>query len=847
MAMPVVLPKRPSVLLTHTPIASAVLLALGSPSAVAQQTPQEGGSATALGEVIVTAQKRAESLQNVPISVDALGQDKLKELNIQNFKDYVQALPSVTMAASIGAGSGFSAVYMRGIATGGDGQATTSQPSVGMYLDEQPITTIQGNLDVHLYDIARVEALAGPQGTLYGASSQAGTIRIITNKPDPSGFAAGFSAEANMVDGDDTGYVAEGFVNLPIGENAALRFVGWGVSDAGWVDNKPATRTYTGDVSTPADDITVNNDQFVEKNYNTVDTAGARAALRINLNENWTVTPQLMYQRQDQQGSWGDDLNNVLATGDYAVAHFRQEFTDDEWWQGGLTIEGNVANFDVVYAGNYLDRAVDGAFDYSDYSYWYDQTYTSGFFLQLFANNAGTSTPFLERTAADLVSNPDAAFTNDDNYTKVSHEVRVSTPQDKRVRGLLGFFYQKQYHDFYQEFGRLDGLARSMTPNGQDPGAPPYLGVVYLNSMDRTDRDQAVFGQVAFDITDALELSLGARYFEPEVHVKGFFGFGIGFTQLGWSGTGENQCNLIGVGQGDRKDAPCVNVDKTIKESDSVYRVNLSWKATDSAMLYATWSEGYRPGGINRNPFAGDYIRDLLTNYEIGWKTRFANDRVQLNGAIFHEDWDDIQVSFQGANGITQVANGGKAQVDGIEAQLDWLPTDNLRLGIAVAYYDSELTKDFCDTDADDGDGDGNVTECFVDPDTLETVIKAPKGTALPLTPEFKGNLIARYSFPVGAFNAYTQGTFNYQGSASSELELADNAVYGDIPSSTFVNLAFGTEWDKNTVELFISNVTGEDAPLGVTSECTPQVCGVQTKGVKSRPQTIGIRYSHDF
>jgi iron complex outermembrane recepter protein len=844
--MPVVLPKRPSVLLSRTPVASAVLLALGSPFAHAQQTPQEGG-ATALGEVIVTAQKRAESLQNVPISVDALGQDKLEELNIQSFKDYVQALPSVTMAASIGAGSGFSAVYMRGIATGGDGQATTSQPSVGMYLDEQPITTIQGNLDVHLYDIARVEALAGPQGTLYGASSQAGTIRIITNRPDPSGFAAGFSAEANMVDGDDSGYVAEGFVNLPIGENAALRFVGWGLSEAGWVDNKPATRTYTGDVSTTADDITVNNDAFVEKNYNTIDTVGARAALRVNLGENWAVTPQLMYQRQDQQGSWGDDLNDVLASGDYAVSHFRPEFTDDEWWQGGLTIEGNISNFDVVYAGNYLDRAVDGAFDYSDYSYWYDQTYTSGFFEHLFVTNAGAATPFEDRTAADLVSNPDAAFSNDDNYTKVSHELRISTPQDKRVRGLLGFFYQKQYHDFYQEFGRINGLAREMLLNRDEPGSPQYPGVVYLNSMDRTDRDQAVFANVDFDVTDQVTLSFGGRYFEPEVHVKGFFGFGIGFTEAGWSGTGENQCNLIGAGQTDRKDAPCVNVDKTIKESDSVYRFNASWRPTDSVMLYATWSEGYRPGGINRNPFAGDYIRDILTNYEIGWKTRFAEDRVQLNGAIFLEDWDDIQVSFQGANGITQVANGGKAQVKGIEAQLDWLPTDSLRLGLAVAYYDSELKKDFCDLDNDDFDEDGDITECAFDEDTGEVLIKAPKGTALPLTPEFKGNLNARYSFPMGSFNAYAQGTFNYQTDASSELELADNAVYGDIPSSTFVNLAFGTEWDKNTVELFISNVTGEDAPLGVTSECTPQVCGIQAKGVKARPQTIGLRYTHDF
>ncbi|MGQ0429670.1 MAG: TonB-dependent receptor domain-containing protein, partial [Gammaproteobacteria bacterium] len=230
--------------------------------------------------------------------------------------------------------------------------------------------------------------------------------------------------------------------------------------------------------------------------------------------------------------------------------------------------------------------------------------------------------------------------------------------------------------------------------------------------------------------------------------------------------------------------------------------------------------------------FAGDYVSDFLTNYELGWKSRFADDRLQLNGAVFLEEWDDIQVSFQGANGITQVANGGKAEVQGIEAQLDWLATDNLRIGIAASYYDSELKEDYCDFDPTG---------------TICVNIKAPRGTALPLTPDFKGNLIARYSFPLGGFDAYTQGALAYQAGAASELELADNAVYGDIPSSTYLDLAFGVKKEKYAVELFVSNATDEDAPLGVTSECTPQVCGVQTKGVKARPRTIGIRFSQNF
>jgi len=865
--MPVVLKQRPQSRLARTPVASAVLLALASPSLMAQET-------ASLGEVLVTAQKREESLQNVPISIDALGQQKLEELNVQNFSDYVQFLPAVTMAPILGGGGGYTIVYMRGVVTGGDGQATTSQPSVGMYLDEQPITTIQGNLDVHLYDIARVEALAGPQGTLYGASSQAGTIRIITNKPDLSGFSAGYSLEGNLVDGDDSGYVAEGFVNMPIGDRAALRLVGWTLSKAGWIDNKPGSRTYAinrcidGEVDAvtgacsigldTSDDYTSTNDEYVEKNYNTIDTYGARAALRVNLNDNWSITPSFQYQKTEQEGFWGDDLRDVMATGDHAVAHFRDEYSNDEWWQAGLTIEGKIGNFDVVYSGNYLDREQDGSFDYSDYSFYYDNYYTSGFFGTLFFDNDGNQL------------NPDAVFTSDDQYTKESHELRISTPQDRRVRRLLGFFYQKQYHDFYQEFGRIEGLADQMLMNSLEPGAQQFPGVVYLNSMERDDKDKAVFASLSFDMTDKLELTLGARYFEPEVTVKGFFGFGLGFSDdevpgygadnipgtaddlVGepgdprnggdgayrddavdyWSRNGEWRC----PSQADFKDAPCQNViGKKISEDDWVGRVNLSYKATDTAMLYATWSEGYRPGGINRNPFLPDYVSDFLTNWELGWKSRWLDDRLQFNGAIFLEEWDDIQVSFQGLNGITQVANGPKSEIKGIETQLDWLATDRLRLGVSLAYYDSELKDPYCDDANNSGSCDPGET------------VNAPSGTSLPITPDFKGNLVSRYSFPLGAFDAHVQSAISYQTSRASQLNVADNDLYGDIPSTLLVDWAFGIENDKYAVELFVSNVTDEKDALFVLSECTPQKCGGQNYGVQNRPRTFGIRFKQEF
>mgnify|MGYP001769352547 FL=1 len=173
--------------------------AMISAPAFAQQADAE----TDANEIVVTAQKRSESLQNVPISIQAIGTQKLDDLNISNFSNYAQQLPSVTFQGS--GTPGVNVIYMRGVASGGDGNHSGSLPSVGVYLDEQPVTTIGGNLDVHIYDIARIESLSGPQGTLYGASSQARTIRIITNKPDPSKAEGRFDAEVNTVAGGKMG------------------------------------------------------------------------------------------------------------------------------------------------------------------------------------------------------------------------------------------------------------------------------------------------------------------------------------------------------------------------------------------------------------------------------------------------------------------------------------------------------------------------------------------------------------------------------------------------------------------------------------------------------------------
>ncbi len=237
--------------LRYAPLASAIsaILAGGMPLAHAAAEEEAGAS----DEIVVTAQKKSENLQNVPISISVFDTKKLDQLNIVDVDSYVKYSPSMSYVRSQGQGDngepGNSHIYIRGVVSGGDGNHSGSQPSVGTYFDEQPVTTIDGTPEVHIYDMARIEVLEGPQGTLYGASSEAGTVRIISNKPDPSKFAAGYDLSGNSVEHGGIGYSVEGFVNLPLSPILAVRLVGWDVHDAGFIDNVAGTNAAAGIVN----------------------------------------------------------------------------------------------------------------------------------------------------------------------------------------------------------------------------------------------------------------------------------------------------------------------------------------------------------------------------------------------------------------------------------------------------------------------------------------------------------------------------------------------------------------------------------------------------------------------
>lgn len=802
--------------------------ALALPGVALAQTvpPAEVAAAEAdegLADIVVTARRANESLQDVPISIQAIGEAKLNQLQVQSFDDYVRFLPSVTYQT---AGPGSARVYFRGVSSGENANHSSSQPTVGIYLDEQPITTIQGALDLHIYDIARVEALAGPQGTLYGSSSQAGTIRIITNKPDPSKFSGAVDLEVNKVTDGGFGYVGEGFVNVPLTDRIAVRAVGWYDKDAGFIDNVLATRTF------PVSGITQTTAPFVEDDYNDVETYGGRVALGIELDDNWTITPAIMGQKQTSDGFFGQESGRAKKR---QVAQFNPETNTDDWYQAALTIEGKVGDWSLTYAGAYLKRKIDGASDYSDYSYFYDALNGSGAYIY---DNAG-----------NLVS-PNQFIISRPRFTKQSHEFRIASPADKRLRLIAGLFYQRQKNNIEENY-IINNIADRITVRGTDSN-------IWLTKQTRVDRDYAVFGELAYDITDQLTLTAGSRVYKYDNSLIGFFGYAAGFS----SRTGESAClNTDGTTRRANPagtpvanpvaGAPCINLDRRTKDTDWLPKVNLTYKISDDALVYATFSRGFRPGGINRRGTLEPYAADILDNYELGFKTSFADNRVRFNGAVYQLNWDDVQFSSLGENGLTVIRNAGNARIRGFEFDVNVQPVTGLTVGVGGSYNNAKLITDFC--------AFANPTQdCRIPgPAGAANSVLAPSGTRLPDTARFKGNALARYETEIASgIDGHIQGAVVREGKRFGDLRPATRAIVGDFPGYTTVDLSVGIKTGRFTAELYGTNIFDVNGQTSRSVQCGESICG-DPGGVTAsggifytyiiRPRTIGLKVGTKF
>ena len=770
------------------PLARAISAALtGSALATIALAPAHAQQSGALEEIVVTAQKREQNLQDVAVSVQVLGNQQLEELNLNNFQDYIEFLPTVSWQQSR---PGVSQVYMRGISSGGDGVHSGSLPSVGVYLDEQPVTTINRVLDVHIYDVARIETLAGPQGTYYGASSQAGTLRIITNKPELDEMSGQLDLGVSTIEEGDIGYTAEGYGNFPIGDRAALRVVGWHVQEAGYIDNVFRTLTYEGA------GITIDNADLVEEDFNDGTTTGARAALRIDLNDDWTVTPGLMVQDQKSNGVFNHDPDEV---GDLQTARFFDEFYDSSWYQASLTLEGRIGNLDLVYAGAYLDMDEESLDDYTHYAQYLDNYY---------AYSTGGCYHY---DSSGACTDPSQFIHSDEKFSKQSHEIRLQSAGENRLRWIVGLFTQRQEHNFDLRWQ----VPHYDTVNSVIPGEQ----TAWNTRQDRVDRDNAAFGEISFDLTEQLTLVGGYRYYDFENSLFGFNG-GLG------------RC----LDENDEPQFPCypngANVDDVSKGNGELLKFTVNYHVTDDAMLYATYSEGFRPGGVNRASVPGEtepkYEPDFVENVEVGWKTTWLDGRLRFNGAAYQLNWDNFQFSFLdfAISPLTIIRNIGQAETVGTEFDLVYAATDALTLSLSASYNNAELQEPYL--------GGG-------------TTVLAPEGQEMPFVPELQYTAIGRYNVDSMRWPFYLQAAMSYTDDSWSNLETDLREVQ---PAYTILNLAAGIDQEEWAVDLFIDNATDERAQIVRYNAgyFDPFDTVFQDTSITvNRPRSWGLRYTRRF
>jgi len=781
-------------------------------------------AANTLEDVVVTAQKRAEDSQKVPISLQVLSEQKLEEHEVNSFDDYAKLLPSLSYQSL---GPGRAQLYFRGIASGQDGLHAGSLPATGVYLDEIPVTTIGNTLDVHVYDVARIEALAGPQGTLYGASSLSGTLRIITNKPDPSAFSGGYDLKADKFGRGDGGGEFEGYVNVPLTDYAAVRLVGYYEHDGGYINNVYAADTFLRGAPAagiPNDPITLNNGSYVQKDFNDIDTYGGRGALKVDLNDNWTVTPQVLFQEQRANGNFAYDPSK----GELNVDDFTNDINQDKWYQSALAVEGKVANFDLLYSGGWFERSVHNVVDYTGYSVGYDaEAQLPGAttnYIRYVDCPPGTGTP-ASRCPGGTLTSPLQVEDNHDKYTKMSHEFRITSPNDYRLRGVAGLFYQRQTDDT-----RAAYLTNDLPTYYSIQGSPD---TVYLTQQTRVDRDYAAFTDMTFDLTSQLRISAGIREFAVENTLYGFYGYN------GYNGSESSvlACNPpLSAATIVPNLLPCINTDKKVVEHGETHRLNLTYQIDPDVMVYGTYSTGFRPGGNNRAAQIAPYAPDTLTNFETGWKTDWFDHRVRFNGALFLERWNDVQLSVVGAYSITSIVNVGNADAKGFESEIDWLAMDSLTLSASGTYVNARTTQKFCNVNQ----VTEQITHDCADP-------TAPSGTPLPVTPKMKVNGSARYKFNVGNYASFLQGSVIHQSGSNSQLSVALNDEMGDLPHFTTFDFSAGTGLNNWTLQAYVENAFDKLGQLNRINECGPAYCYENYRVLPIKPMNFGVKFAQRF
>jgi iron complex outermembrane receptor protein len=747
------------------------------------ESTSEGEDIKHSEEVVVTARKREESVQEVPFSIAAPSESQLHDVGATTIEDVAANVAGFTVQ---NLGPGQSQVAMRGVSSG---QIVRDQPGVkeqvGVYLDESVISLSLFTPDVDLFDVSRVEVLRGPQGTLFGSGSLSGTVRYITNQPELALTKTTGDIDFSSVDDGGTGGSAKVAVNAPLGDAAAMRVVAYYTSYGGFID-------------------AVQPDLGVNDDVNSGDRAGARIALKFQPSEDLTITPRLLYQEVNMDGWNRIDAYNILAN-PYTTTRpavdlgEREQFTQieepftDEFLLGDLNIEYKMGDLTLTSITSYTDRDV------------------------LVVRDATALTASITGGSIGLgedIYTIDAPLDDATQASAVTQEIRLSGG-DEKFLWIVGGFYSTNERDYGQSLLVAGFEDAAGIPTEGNFGAAK--DVLFYSDLHYELDQFALFGEATWAIGDKLDLTGGLRYYDfSEDRVQTFDGI---FAD---PGTSFGAVEADGI-------AP---------------RVMLSYELNGNTRLNAQVSKGFRLGGINDplnvplctpqdlDTFGGrdTWEDEEAWNYEVGAKSSIMGGRGSVSASAFHMDISDLQATVTAGSCSSRVIfNVPDAHSTGVELEFDIAPSDSFDFAVSASYVNSELDSTLTSTDSS-----GNVT----------VVAGIEEGNRLPTVPELQGAAAATYRWVASNdWAGYITGVYQYIGSRYTQIgdqaegfgtvnlySFDPNNIGGpytqntftfdpELPSYDVINLRFGLLRGKWDTALYVNNVADERALLGLDQE----------------------------
>ena len=824
-----------------TPVNRAVLVACGATVATTATPDAQAQEDFALEEIVVTARKRSENLQDVPISVQAFGAETIAKQGIRTLEDYARLVPSLTYSSWL---PGNSILVFRGVTVTADAFGGTS--SAAIFLNEIPLTSQGQNPEVASVDMERIEAVSGPQPTTYGASAQSGVLKFVTAKPDLGNYGGFVDISGTHMEEGNAGYDFQGAFNIPLIEDKlALRLVAKQERVGGFVDNivgdstqthdydpaflsPPGQYAYPGGFGDPSNigRVVRTNVDFAEDDVGDIDTTVLRGTLAWAPSDDWLVTGMINSQKMDVDGiaTWEPGL------GELQQIRYHDESKEDDWYVATLVVEGDLGFADFTSATGYMDRDIVYDLDASTYLHQfqgvggvYYNSFDIAYFGTAYASTYTYAIPAYNGAISGWTPGPGpytyyitelrdtrATMFNDYGVERFTQEFRLTSKADanQRFQWMVGGFYERV---------EGAGLFRAQLDDFGDTIAAPLLeartglqvrspGTSWFGEYTDFREEYSIFGEVGFSFTDNLNLVVGARYFDSETDDTDLSLNADGLLAQTCLEDPAGDCildasritedNRIGT-------APARNSSTT---SDTLPMARLTYSVNDDAMTYVSYSEGFRVGGTNivraQSTANETFGPDRVLNYEIGFKSTLWDGRVTLNMAAYHMVWEDMQLVAADPTidfGWGQVTvNAGEAEIDGFETNFAIAATERLVIDGAFSYTSSEVTEGASIGDA----------------------VVISDGEQLPLAPRTKWSLGGEYTMPMGANDGFVRLNYAWtdeqtNATQGSTLLTSSTLLRGTITSMDsygITNLVAGYGNETWRVQLGVTNLTDERA-----------------------------------